>query len=243
MKRLLGRALALVTVGATIGVLAAPAHADDPGTITQYDSDYTVDAAGDVVVAETITVDFPDPRHGIYRVFDRQSIRPAPPLPKRASVRASRDGKAEPVAFESTAHGFAARIGDPDVTMTGTHVYRLSYTVAHAVNDGDEFDEFFWDTVGEDWQLRILSSRVTVHLPGRVTSGSCGVGWGETDECPGVGTDTLTFETGALDPGTAVSVRADYVVDDASVARGRLHVVLANLEAVLQSLLVGFARL
>jgi hypothetical protein len=240
MDRLRGRALALV-VSVGLVALVSPAQADDPGTITRYDSDFTVDAAGDLVVVETLTLDLPDPRHGLLRVFDRQSIRPAPPLPNRGSMTVTRDGRAEPLTWESTDHGFRARIGDPDVTITGTHVYRLSYTVTHAVNDGDDFDEFFWETVGEGWELPILASRATVHLPGRATDGSCGVGEGETDLCPGVGTDTLTFSTGPLEPGTSVSVRADYVVDARSAAAGRLHVVLAALVARLESLLLGFA--
>jgi hypothetical protein len=215
MKRLGSFFVALVLT--SLGILGpvAPARADDRTTITKYDSDYTIDAAGDVVVVETLTVDFPEPRHGIFRTFGRQSIEPTPPLPNRDSVRVTRDGRPEPTTTTSTQGGFVVRVGDASRTITGIHVYRIHFTVTDAVNPGDDegakFSEFFWETVDEHWDLRILSSRVTVHLPAVARfAGSCGVGSGETEECGGGGTDTTTYTTGALDPGTDVTVRVDY---------------------------------
>lgn len=211
-------------LGALLVVLlgAAPAHADDPGTITSYVSDYTLSPEGDLTVVEEITVDFPDPRHGIYRTFVGDANEQIYALANRDSVRVERDGRAEPTSIEDKGEGFVVRIGEDDVEITGEHVYEIRYTVDDAVVEGDdEYDgehhpyvEFLWDTVGAEWELPILRSEVTVHLPGRATAGSCGVGFGETDECEGVGTDTISFETGRLDPGTPVSVRVDYEVAD-----------------------------
>lgn len=214
MNRILVRLLTLSAVALGVLVHQPAAQADgDPGTITRYDGALTVGAAGRLVVVETLTVTFPDPRHGIVRVF-------ADPAPVRSSVKVTRDGRAEPVQLTSTGAALRLRIGDPARTITGTHVYRISYTVARAVVNGDGFDEFFWYLVGESWTLPILRSHFEVHLPGRATDASCGIGSGETDSCGGVGTDTLTFETGRLEPGTGVNLRADYVVAGAGTGPG-----------------------
>lgn len=212
--------IALLVTALTLLVGASPpAFADDPGTITSHVSEYAVSAVGDLSVVETITVDFPEPRHGIFRTFGSEDIEPKPALPVRASITMTRDGSEEPVSIADRAGGLTVRIGDPEQTITGSHVYVIRYRVKHAVAEGDDegekFSEFFWETIGEQWELPILSSKLTVHLPGQATDGSCGAGFGETDGCEGVGTSEISFSTGRLEPGTPVTVRADYVVDPA----------------------------
>jgi hypothetical protein len=225
--------LSSVVVSAQL-VLAGPALADDPGTVTSYDSDYTVRTDGVLAVVETITVTFTRPRHGIFRTFDRSENGQAASTPDRASLSATVDGKKTRYAVLPTSTGINLRIGDPGVTITGTHVYRVLYTVTGAVvhgdDEGDKFDEVYWDTIGGEWALRILKSTGTFHLPGKAVDGSCGVGDGETDQCDGIGSDVVSFTTGALEPGTPVSMRVDY-----DVAPGMTYV----LRDLVQGALLG----
>ena len=222
-------------------VLIAPTAqaADDPGTITAYDSVYSVAANGSVGVVETITVDFPDRRHGIWRTFEKNERGQAMPLPERETITVTRDGKDETKTIASTGRTMTLKIGDPDKTITGTHVYRIGYTVKDAVFDGDDegekFSEFFWWTVGHGWKLPILSSRLTVSLPAKATSATCGVGEEETESCDGEGSDTLTFKTGRLEPGTGVSVRADYSVSDEARPDDKLSDLVLSIMFALAS--------
>jgi hypothetical protein len=245
MKRLGSAALILVLSAAGLVALAGPAQAADPGTVTQYDTEITVGADGDIDIVETLTVDFPDPRHGLFRDFGRQSIRPKPRLLDRRTLKIERDGKAEPSAVTRTKYGLSVKIGDPEVTLTGTHVYRISYTVKNAVqqgdDEGDKFQEFFWQPIGEEWELPILASTLTEHLPAPAMEATCTQGSDEAGSCEGEGTDTVTFETGRLDPGEGVTARIDYDLDG-STGPAAHETSLISLAANLIAMVLGMAR-
>ncbi|MCW2753330.1 MAG: rane protein precursor [Marmoricola sp.] len=192
--------LVLVVLLACTGLLSASAWAAaDPMTITAYDADYTVSATGDLRVAETLTVNFSMPRHGIFRTFD-----PFTPGPEAVTV--TRDGKPEQFSAEPLADGSAneIRIGDPNVTITGTHVYRIGYRLRSAVDPG----HFFWSVIPAEWDAMIDRAHIVVHLPYRASALLCTIGAPGVRPCHATGADTPTVRltTGPLEPRTGVTI-------------------------------------
>ena len=158
-----------------------------------YDVAATVTAEGSLDVTEKIEYDFgsAEDRHGIYR---------------------------SPVPFETSQDGalLEVRIGDPDVTITGAHVYEISYAVDGALRSMTPEDlatanpygfapgdvELYWDFIGDGWGVDIYQAQVIVTGPGPVLAAQCFTGYyGDTAGCNDrISGDSVTFRQGALFP-------------------------------------------
>ncbi len=58
------------------------------------------------------------------------------------------------------------RIGDPKHTITGAHVYTITYRVKGALDPFPDHDELRWNAVGAGWAVPIDAVRVTVDARG-----------------------------------------------------------------------------
>src|SRR6201990_968347 len=136
MARWVGRGIALLVVA---GIVLFPAIRwpslggveRDTATINSFVADFTVAKDGRIDITETLLVNFPDYKHGIFRFFDVQDpndshVRLTPP-----GITITRDGQAEP--FEILREGKGryrnVKIGSAYTTMTGQHTYVIRYTV------------------------------------------------------------------------------------------------------------------
>ena len=110
----------------------------DPATITDYRAHFRVATDGDLTVAERLTVDFPVPLHGIFRLFD--IVDPTAPHARRIphDLRVTRDGAEEPIDLSRRNDGRfrVVRIGSPDRTLDGQHVYEIRYRIRGAIEPG-----------------------------------------------------------------------------------------------------------
>ena len=132
--------------------------AAETATITDYDAEFVVDDQGTLRATETLRVDFPVYKHGIFRFFDV-----ADPIddhvrfiPKDITV--TRDGQPDGLDLSEEGHGryVVARIGDPDLTIDGAHTYVIRYSVPGALSDiqstsgGGAGSLFYWNP-GSRW--------------------------------------------------------------------------------------------
>ena len=156
--RVLLAAAVLVLAGAAPASAAEP----DPGTITAYSAIYDVMADNTMHVTENITVDFPQPRHGIYRDFSHDWS------DRVSDVQVVQDGKPADVVESNLAEVERFQIGSQDVEISGEHYYVISYTVADAVQVG----VFDWQLIS-DWALGIESAHIDLSFPGPTTEGEC----------------------------------------------------------------------
>ncbi|NGO45454.1 DUF2207 domain-containing protein [Streptomyces sp. YC419] len=107
---------------------------------------------GTARITEVIDYDFNgEQRHGIYRDVPRTD----PGDVSKVSVTS--DGEPVPYRVED---GLNTRIviGDPDATVTGTHRYRIEYTLPQLGDEG----RLAWDAVGTNWDVPV--GHVDVHL-------------------------------------------------------------------------------
>ena len=134
---------------------------------------YTVLPDGHVLVEENILANFNVPKHGIFRYIPTRqawhSLLYNVPI-KLISVT---DDLGQPinVAEQRAANPFMIKLGDPDVTITGRHWYKIKYDVDYGVRTFNDHDEWYWNVTGKNWDTVINKISATVIIPSDVAPG------------------------------------------------------------------------
>jgi len=123
-----------------------------------FDSEITIDANRTVFINETITATFNEERHGIYRYI---------PTKQSGFELGEITMDDLPIAVETMYENdnIILRIGDADQTITGSHVYRISYSMDRVIRFWDDRDELYWNVTGNDWEVPVGSVRATITTP------------------------------------------------------------------------------
>ncbi len=239
------------------GAPANSAYSSDTEQIEDYSIRIKVNQDASIDVDETIVYNFgPSDKHGIYRDvpimyktksganmrLDLQNIHVTDTSLTSATnpshmFTTSRIGKNRRI-----------KIGDPNQFVSGVHTYDIAYSVPHAVGFFDTFDEIYWNAIGTEWAVPILSSTVTVDLPGFVQEAdlkvACYAGvYGSTKSCdthhnenrglPGSATKgitTIVFDQGQLNPNEGLTVAVGFPMGliDRSTAPSSFSIMMAT---------------
>jgi Predicted membrane protein (DUF2207) len=160
---------------------------------------------GSAQVTEVIDYDFGalSEKHGIFRyVWDLSPAAPitvdSPDAPDAIQVtREAMDGRT----------GARIRIGDPDVTVSGRHRYRIGYPLP-GVARGTTLD---WEAVGVGWEVGIDEAEIHVVAPFELLDATCSAGvTGSRGGCDvrEVAPGHLVTTVEGLDSGEGVSIEA-----------------------------------
>ncbi len=181
--------------------------------ITAYHVEIQVEAAGTMLVTETIDYDFAsNRRHGIFRDipvrldYDSRYERVFP-----LDVLSVDGSEGTPDEYEQDSAGNATRlkIGDPDRTITGAHRYTITYRVKAALNGFPDHDELYWNAVGTEWSVPIETVTVRVTTPADITDVACfGGGSGSRLACSKADRTgrVAAFSQGGLDANEGLTV-------------------------------------
>ncbi|UDY35421.1 DUF2207 domain-containing protein [Dermatobacter hominis] len=206
------RFLVLVAVAVVAFVPPVTTQEVDTARITRYVADFELSADGTLVATETIDVEMPGGKHGIYRIFDIADNHRYGVDHPVTDVTVTRDGAAEPVEWTDSNRGSETlRIGSASVFLTpGQHQYVITSTTSNALERGpDGTVVWWWNVVGSGWQMAMDSVSVTARLPAEVTKAECVQG--EDTACTAdLSERTLRVDTGPLAPFTPVTVRATF---------------------------------
>ncbi len=159
----------------------APANAQASEGIRSYDVKIEINADDSILVTETIGYDFGSAeRHGIFRdvpTRQRYDDRYDRVYPLHVESVAATGGASAAFAVSAEPGGITRiKIGDPDVTVTGMHTYRLLYTVRDALNGFGDHDELYWNAIGDAWDVPIDHATVVVTGPRRFLAAACYAG-------------------------------------------------------------------
>ncbi len=229
MARWAGRGIALLLLAAVIlfPAIRWPSLGGierDTATITNYDADFVVTKDGRISVTETLDVNFPDYKHGIFRFFDVQDPSDSHVRLVPRNIQVSRDGQAEPfeILSESKGRYRNVKIGSAYTTMTGSHTYVIRYRIDSALGSaGNDKAQFYWNLIPGGWRMPIQKSKLAVHLPAEFGKVDCAIGQGETTGCQAKpARDGFVVTTGAIDVNTPVTVKT--ALDLAAPERDRL---------------------
>jgi uncharacterized membrane protein YgcG len=181
--------------------------------ITSYDVTIQIQASGDLLIEERIAYDFgPTLHHGIYRdipdrfLYDDRYDRIYPITVR--SVTASGGASAD---YKTSAEGalFRIKVGDPDETVAGEHVYDIVYTVRQALNGFRDHDELYWNVIGNLWTVPIEHATATVTAPRSGVEEACFAGPERSSLPCGSATvegNSATFEHDGLGPYAGMTV-------------------------------------
>ena len=218
---------------AVIGVLAMigtgtfdddAGQSDDSAKIQTYKAVFDVAKDGRTQVTETLQVEFPESKHGIFRFFDTWDA----PNPKArlipTNISVTRDGMVEPWELLTQDRGRfkVVKIGSPIVTMTGVHTYKISYQVEGALIAGGKRAPslFYWDLIPGGWAMPIAKADLRVNLPAELSGERCIAGTGKYFACS-IEADSATslrVQASDLAPFVPVTVQAGVDIATPSVA-------------------------
>jgi uncharacterized membrane protein YgcG len=142
------------------------AHADvNDFVINKFHGRYELfndEGGGRMVVKESIELTFSDQNHGILRAIPKSY--------KDNSLRlqigeVKRDGEKEPFSTYSEGDNLVLKIGGGDKTITGEHIYEISYDVDNVISFYDGYDEWYWDINGTQWQQKFENVSGEVIFP------------------------------------------------------------------------------
>ncbi|MDR0285468.1 MAG: DUF2207 domain-containing protein, partial [Propionibacteriaceae bacterium] len=217
MKRILYVLVAGVFACGFAG-LATVAHAAAGDQYTKFDVQATVGADGVISVTQTMDLAFGSTGHGpqlwflTRQAYDDQQDR----LYTYGDFQVtSPTGAPANLDVTTESNNVQLRIGDANVTVSGTQTYVLTYTVAGGVNPdvtepnaASNLDEIYWNVIGTDVTVPIANVSVTLTGPAAVSQTTCYTGTDFTTPCTSNTADgaTATYTQSAIQPGEGFAV-------------------------------------
>jgi len=188
------RITTLLALFVSILFISLPSHSEE---IRSFISDIQIHKDGTIVVEENIEYDFGSAlRHGIYRDIPYRYSSGLTKYSVRLDVEDVTNFRDEPFMYEVSKSGgwVNIRIGDPDRKITGTHNYRIKYTVEGGIGFFQNHDELYWNVTGDEWRVPIISSGTNVYFDEEIADeiiAACYTGpYGSTEQ-------NCDFEAGA----------------------------------------------
>lgn len=141
--------------------------AQDSWIIHNFNSNISIQSNGVVRITETINADFgASEKHGIFRELpytyngDREKV-----YTKLENINVTRNGSNE--KFEEITNGTNLRIkiGDADKTISGLQTYSITYDVMGVLRNYGSYDELYWNSTGNDWEVPIENTTTTIRIP------------------------------------------------------------------------------
>ncbi len=180
-------------------------------------SDITLSKDGTAIISEKFAYVFTEARHGIYRCIPTLHQDKSSSFFKERYIdivlkSVSMDTLDVPYVVDARGNEFCIKIGDPNATITGPHLYTIEYSVGGALSY-QEFGgaDWYWNVSGNEWTVPIRSIKARVSSPDSILlrERACYRGAvGKTDSCQ-ITTDeqgVIHFSGTQFDPGEGLTV-------------------------------------
>ncbi|HTY13905.1 MAG TPA: DUF2207 domain-containing protein [Candidatus Omnitrophota bacterium] len=135
--------------------------------IRDYKVKVILEKDGSATVSEKIKYDFEDEsRHGIYR--DIPLSRKVGSMYKNLDIKLAgieRDGRSEDYSVYNEDGNITFKIGKGDATISGPHLYSITYRVLNGTSTFDDHDEFYWNAIGTGWKVPVERADVEIVPP------------------------------------------------------------------------------
>jgi uncharacterized membrane protein YgcG len=132
--------------------------------INKMDVTAVINSDGSVDITERIDYSTgPLEKHGIFRelplVYDGSFGK----FKLKARNISVTDDAGVPVEYSVKKGGtLRFKIGDADKTFTGEKIYVLKYSISRPIKTFDEYDEFYWNVTGNNWNYPILQTSIRI---------------------------------------------------------------------------------
>jgi uncharacterized membrane protein YgcG len=151
-----------VAVGETSGEVSQTIE-----QINNMDVEARINQDGSVSVIETIEYDFGDQeKHGIYRTIPL-GFKPKGNLEHtEIKIHSVTDELGNVYGYDITSDDpLNIKVGSADIFITGVHTYKISYDLYRSIGYFDNFDEWYWNLSGDEWNIPVKSISAKVVLP------------------------------------------------------------------------------
>lgn len=142
--------------------------------IKSFFSEIHVNRDSTIFVREDIQYDFQYAhRHGIFRDIPYKYDYGYKQYGIKIDVEDVTDSEGQSYNYSVSRSGNRVniKIGDPDKTITGTHDYRIDYSVRGAIAFFEDHDELYWNVTGTEWRVPIKKAGAKVYLEGETIDG------------------------------------------------------------------------
>jgi uncharacterized membrane protein len=143
--------------------------------IKDFSSEIVVNKDSTLDITETVTADCGNAvgKHGIFRILptlltigNTKTV-----MPVELFSITNQNGQALKYTTTNDTGTVTWKIGDPDVTVQGTSIYRLHYLVKNVIRfDDPKFDELYWNLNGNFWDLQTDHFRASITFPQEINS-------------------------------------------------------------------------
>lgn len=164
--------LVVLMTGFIVSFCISQASADE--MITNHASNMSVSSDNVGSISERITYDFGfNNKHGVIRVIPFSN-----PIKGSSGYynynfslgNVTQDGQTAEYKDEIKGYFRSVKIGNPDTTISGEHVYEINYDMSPIVrrDKAGAGDVFYWNVVGDQWQVPINNATATVIFPANI---------------------------------------------------------------------------
>jgi len=144
--------------------------------IKDFQADFTLNKDSTLLVTEKIIADcdnLPD-KHGIFKVMPLQMNINGNIVDTPIKLLSITDFNDNPLKYSTiknnTDHTITYKIGDANKTVTGENYFKITYLVKNVIRFSNEnFDEFYWNLVGNFWDMDIDNFNGKVFFPEEIT--------------------------------------------------------------------------
>jgi len=132
--------------------------------IKSFNVEMKINSNGSLDVIETIVYDFGNnQKHGIIRNIPLTSQN-GPLLNITVLGVTDLNGINYPYTTSISNNILQIKIGDPNILVSGTKIYKINYLVQNAIRNFSEHQELYWNVTGNDWPVAIEKSQVMIFL-------------------------------------------------------------------------------
>jgi uncharacterized membrane protein len=136
--------------------------------INNFEVTFEINTDSSVDISEEITYSFGNAeRHGIRKEIPLKYKSEKGNLSLDISNISVTDENGDSYKFsrKNSQGNFSLKIGDADKLVTGEKTYIINYTIKKALNYFDNHDEFYWNAIGNGWDIPIENISAKVILP------------------------------------------------------------------------------
>lgn len=147
--------------------IKAQSNINNSYVITEFHSDIFVEQDTSLTIVETLTYNFPLPKHGIYRVIPTIYSARGKTINAKLKVISVEDENGKSYEYETSRlrQSVKLKIGDADKTVDGLNTYVITYKMSNVLRRFDRHDELYWNVTGSEWDTEILATSAEVESP------------------------------------------------------------------------------
>lgn len=185
--------------------------------LDSYDVNITVNENNTFNITENIDAFFNVPKHGIIRSIPLKNK--VERLDGTTSINRAKvtDIHVDAPYTSSVSDGNKVlQIGDADITLTEAKAYTIIYTYSIGKDTGKDYDEFYFNIIGDEWDTAVGNISFTITMPKEFDPSKLGFSKGAVGSTDSSG---ITYQVN----GNVITGRYDDVLNEGEALTARLE--------------------